>query len=83
MIEELLKEAVLLNASDVHFVPEGDSVHVRFRIEGGIRKMIHLDKDKYDKFLRKIKIDTGLRIDDHDKPKDGSLELEIDQEPIL
>lgn len=82
LIQEIIADAVHKKASDIHFDPEKDFTRLNLRIDGVIIGMGNIEKDKYQELLRKIKLASKLRIDDHDHPKDGSFEIYLKDELI-
>lgn len=70
---EVIKEAINLKASDIHFEPYKDSVLVRFRIDGLLRSMYVFDNKEYIPILSKIKINSNLDITEKRKPQDGKI----------
>ncbi|MCI9304131.1 GspE/PulE family protein [Clostridium sp.] len=70
---EVIKEAINLKASDIHFEPHKDSVLVRFRIDGLLRSMYVFDNKEYIPILSKIKINSNLDITEKRKPQDGKI----------
>jgi len=68
-------EAVRLNASDIHIIPQKDYVSVRFRIDGVIQEVAQWDVNYHDMILSRIKILSGLQVVERNIPQDGRLEL--------
>ncbi|MCI6609543.1 MAG: Flp pilus assembly complex ATPase component TadA [Ezakiella sp.] len=58
-IEQVLKEAIRLNATDIHIEPKPGYIVVRFRIDGDLH-IIYQTIGEYDEILNKIKIFAGL-----------------------
>lgn len=72
-LEEIFEDAVEFRASDIHFEPNESSVVIRFRIDGVLQNAGTLPKEYYDTLLNRIKVKSGLRIDEHFSAQDGSL----------
>lgn len=49
----IIKEAIKLNVSDIHYEPYKDYVVVRFRIDGLLRSMYIFNKEEYQLILSK------------------------------
>lgn len=75
-LEEIFEDAVEFRASDIHFEPDESSVVIRFRIDGVLQNAGTLPKEYYDTLLNRIKVKSGLRIDEHFSAQDGSLRYE-------
>jgi type II secretory ATPase GspE/PulE/Tfp pilus assembly ATPase PilB-like protein len=76
LVREVLIDAFKKAASDIHFEPRPKHVIVRFRIDGVLQEQCVLPKDFYANVLNLIKVDGGLRIDEHQAAQDGSLRSE-------
>lgn len=75
--EIVFKEAINLNASDIHFEPYKELVIVRFRIDGILRSLFIFNIKEYISILSKIKIAANLDITERRKPQDGKLTFKI------
>lgn len=71
LFDVLLDYAAILDASDIYFIPQEDSLKVRFRVDGLLREIISVDKSLNDGMVARIKTLSGMRIDEHLKPQDG------------
>jgi len=71
LIDNLISYAASLNASDIHIEILSDEVLVRFRIDGVLREILRLAKEIHPAVVARIKILSGLQIDEHNKPQDG------------
>lgn len=74
MVDEIIKDAVSFRASDIHFEPRASIVMVRFRIDGNLRDAGQLPKEYYENILNRIKVESGMRIDEHLAPQDGAMQ---------
>jgi type II secretory ATPase GspE/PulE/Tfp pilus assembly ATPase PilB-like protein len=73
VIDEIIEDAVHLNASDIHFEPREKETVIRFRIDGVLLEATRIPKKYYENILNRIKILAHLPIDEHFKAQDGSL----------
>lgn len=76
IVEEIVSEANKYRASDIHFEPQKTIVRVRLRIDGTLVDAGNIPSSQYENILNKIKVDSGMRIDEHFGPQDGSMQLE-------
>ncbi len=76
LLEEIFDDALVFKASDIHFEPQIKDVLIRFRVDGVLREAGHLPKEYYDNILNRIKVKSGMRIDEHYSAQDGSLRYE-------
>lgn len=79
LLDEIFNDAVAFNASDVHFEPQRRGVLVRFRIDGVLHEAGKIPKEYYENILNRIKVQSGMRIDEHFSAQDGSLRYEKDR----
>ena len=73
IVEQIVDDAILLRASDIHLEPQESEVLVRFRIDGVLEEAGTLPKLQYENILNRIKIEARLRIDEHMKSQDGAI----------
>jgi len=62
LVDFLLVQAVLHRTSDLHFDPYGDSVVVRFRIDGTLRDVARLDSGIKRRLTSRLKVVSHLAV---------------------
>jgi len=77
LIEVILKDAIVKNASDVHIEPSAYNVTVRDRVDGVLRESFVFDFDIYNALSSRIKILGNLDISEKRKSQDGRFSLTI------
>jgi len=77
LINLILKDAVLRNASDVHIEPDAKNVSVRCRIDGVLEEIFVFDLEIYNAIASRIKILGNLDISEKRKAQDGRFSLKI------
>ncbi len=82
LVEEILKDAYSLKASDVHFEPTPSEVVIRFRVDGRLQRVGKIDHNIYENVLNRIKVWGGMRIDEHFAAQDGAIRHETDEKSI-
>lgn len=82
LLEEIFDDALIFKASDIHFEPQIENVVIRFRIDGVLHEAGRLPKEYYENILNRIKVKSGLRIDEHFSTQDGSLRYEKDNKVV-
>lgn len=82
VVDEILKDALIERASDIHFEPQENQVIVRFRIDGVLHQVGSFLKPLYGNILNRIKIQSHLRIDEHNNPQDGAMRIVRDGKNI-
>ncbi len=79
IVDEILKDAISFHASDIHFEPHPDGIIVRFRVDGNLRDAGVIPKEFYENILNRIKVESGMRIDEHYSAQDGAIQKELDK----
>ena len=77
LVDNFLGYAVSSNASDIHIESLENEVIVRFRIDGILRDIIRLPKSTLDPIIARIKVLSGLVLDEHFRPQDGRFKTKI------
>lgn len=73
IIEEIIEDALVYRASDIHFEPLEKEVVIRFRIDGVLQEAGRIPKEYYENILNRIKVQAHLRIDEHFTFQDGAI----------
>ena len=76
LLEEIFEDALAFKASDIHFEPQVKNIVIRFRVDGVLHEAGQIPKEYYENILNRIKVKSGLRIDEHFSAQDGSLRYE-------
>ncbi len=71
IVRKILEHAIRLRASDVHIEPMENITRVRYRIDGILEEKLTLDKDYHAALVSRIKILSGMKIDEKRVPQDG------------
>ncbi len=71
IVRKILEHAIRLRASDVHIEPQENITRVRYRIDGILEEKLTLDKDYHAALVSRIKILSGMKIDEKRIPQDG------------
>ncbi len=82
LVDEIFTEAIQKHASDIHFKPVEEQLKVYFRIDG---QMIHykdFEKIFHHPIVARIKIISGLKIDEHRLPQDGKSSFTIEEKEV-
>ena len=82
ILEVALAGAISLNASDIHFEPEEESVRLRYRLDGVLQEVMEIPHEVH-KFLNsRIKLLSGLKITSTDIAQDGRFSVFLDDDEI-
>lgn len=77
LIEQIVKTAIFLNASDIHIEPSSYNVSVRARVDGVLRESFVFDLDIYNALASRIKILGNLDISEKRRSQDGRFSMKI------
>lgn len=78
----ILSYAAKTKASDIHIEPLENSLIIRCRIDGVLRKIMELPKTVAPALVSRIKILSNLKIDEHRIPQDGQFTVLVDNQEI-
>ena len=73
IVDQILEDALLLKASDIHYEPQAKDVVIRFRIDGMLHEAGRMPKEYYENIVNRIKVQAQLRIDEHFSSQDGAI----------
>lgn len=77
ILDAIIGDAYNLHASDIHFEPQRREVAIRFRVDGVMREAGRIPKEHFENLLNRIKVQSRLRLDEHNAAQDGSMRFEI------
>lgn len=73
IVDQIIEDALLLKASDIHCEPREKEVVIRFRVDGILHDAGKIPKEYYENIVNRIKVKSKLRIDEHFNPQDGAI----------
>lgn len=82
LVNSILTQAVRESASDIHISPEKDSIQIRFRIDGKLRKTPSPPKSVGASIVSRIKILANMDISITRVPQDGRFTMMVDRREI-
>lgn len=71
IVDNILSYAISRRASDIHLEILEDGTLVRYRIDGILYEIMRIPKEVHPALVARIKLLSGLKIDEHYKPQDG------------
>ena len=71
LVNSILSDAIMQNASDVHLDPTQFNLSVRYRIDGIIYNSIAIPKEIAESAISRIKVTSGMDIAERRRPQDG------------
>ncbi|MEH7332704.1 ATPase, T2SS/T4P/T4SS family [Neobacillus drentensis] len=82
LVNQILTNAVIQKASDIHIDPQETKIVVRYRVDGVLRTDRVLPRHMLSVLTARIKIMSNLDITEHRIPQDGRIKLHLDFHPI-
>jgi len=82
LINLIISEAVRTRASDIHIEPMTDRVRVRYRIDGVCLERDRIPKRMQGAVIARLKIMSGIKIEEKRLPQDGRIKLHVAGEVI-
>ncbi len=82
LVNQLLTNAVIQKASDIHIDPQETKIVIRYRVDGVLRVERVLPRHMQSVLTARIKIMSNLDITEHRIPQDGRIKIHLDFHPI-
>ncbi|OGK39306.1 hypothetical protein A3F34_01830 [Candidatus Roizmanbacteria bacterium RIFCSPHIGHO2_12_FULL_44_10] len=82
IVKTLLEYAIKGRASDVHIEPQEARSRVRYRIDGMLQEKLALPRSIHESLVSRIKILSGLKIDERRAPQDGRFNFKMGEEEV-
>lgn len=77
IVDNILSYALAMRASDIHLEILEDATLIRYRIDGILYEIIRIPRSVHNALTARIKILSGLKLDEHFKPQDGRFRHQI------
>jgi type IV pilus assembly protein PilB len=82
LVDHIITEAVRGRASDIHIEPFKNRVRLRYRVDGVCVEQEKVPKRTQSAVIARIKIMSGMRIEEKRVPQDGRIKARIDGDVI-
>ncbi len=82
IVDTLLNHAILQGASDIHIEPLEAQLVIRYRIDGILHDAMVLPKNVAPGITARIKVLSGLKLDEKRLPQDGRFKIEAEEERV-
>ena len=83
LIGMIVASAINTNSSDIHVEAEKDQVVIRFRIDGILYIVASVPHQRWPQIISRIKLLAGLKINIDNKPQDGRITINLDEQSSL
>ncbi|MEI6378622.1 MAG: ATPase, T2SS/T4P/T4SS family [Candidatus Falkowbacteria bacterium] len=82
IVNEIIKHAVEMGASDIHIEPLEKESRVRYRIDGILHTSLTLPKNIHDSILARIKVLSKLKLDETRVPQGGRIRMTVEGKDV-
>ncbi len=82
IVDNILSYAMASRASDIHIEILEDATFIRYRIDGILYEMMSMTKAIHPAIVARLKLLSGLKIDEHYAPQDGRFRYKVGNETI-
>ncbi len=82
IVSQVLDFAIKSRASDVHIEPQEKSTRIRYRIDGILQEKLNIPRELHDSLVSRIKILSGMKIDEKRIPQDGRFNFKGTEEEV-
>lgn len=82
IVSTILEFAMRSRASDIHLEPQDDKTRVRYRIDGILHEKLVLPKSVHEALVSRIKILSGMKIDEKRIPQDGRFNFRVNGDEV-
>lgn len=81
-VREIIRDAISVNATDIHIEPTESGLRIRYRIDGVLQEFpLPAGVEEYAKpIISSVKIMAQMDIAEHRKPQDGRFSISLGQE---
>lgn len=76
-INQILQQALLLRASDIHFEPAGSSMRIRLRVDGVLQMLSPVAENAIAPLTARLKVLGSLDIAERRLPQDGQFSITL------
>jgi len=82
IVTHILSFAIKARGSDVHIEPGERATRVRYRIDGILQEKLTTPRELHDALVSRIKILSGMKIDEKRIPQDGRFNFKSEQKEV-
>lgn len=83
IVLHMITYATNILASDIHIEPQEKIVRIRFRADGVLRLIIEYPSNIHPAVISRVKIMSGLKIDEQRIPQDGRMQITTEDNKAL
>lgn len=76
IVDSIFMNALDTGTSDIHLQPEREQLKIRYRQDGVLHDTGELPTEQANNVLARLKLASGMRIDENREPQDGRVDME-------
>ncbi len=77
LVEVILSGAIALSSSDIHIEPEDASIRLRYRLDGVLQDIAHIDAKIFHNVLMRIKLVSAMKLNLKNVAQDGRFSIRL------
>lgn len=77
IVDEIIRQAVHMGASDIHLEPKRDRMQIRYRIDGAMSEQGNLAPEIWPQVVSRVKVIARMDISERRLPQDGQFTIDI------
>lgn len=82
LVSQIIREAVLDSASDIHIEPGPQGVRVRYRVDGVLHEVMRAPSSARSGMTSRVKVMAEMDISERRRPQDGRIQLSVNDRLI-
>ncbi len=82
LVHQVIQEACMSRASDIHIEPFEDRVRLRYRVDGVCHERDRIPKRTQASVIARLKIMAGVKVEERRIPQDGRIKMKVAGGPI-
>lgn len=82
LVTIIVTGAIEAGSSDIHIEAEEDQIALRYRIDGVLREVATIPKDRWKQLMNRVKLLAGLKLNVTDVPQDGRVTIAFANETM-
>ncbi|MFQ5356418.1 MAG: GspE/PulE family protein [Mariprofundaceae bacterium] len=82
LANKILLDGIRARASDIHLLPQENSLKVSLRINGLLQQFLKLDRRIHRSLVARFKITAGMDISQHRLPQDGRIQVQLQNKKV-
>lgn len=82
LVNQIINDAVVQGASDIHFDPQDNEFRIRFRVDGILKTERSLPRSMQNMVIARLKIMGNLNITESRLPQDGRIQIHAQMRAI-